>query len=104
MGTERGQVLKVDMNSRKIIEKYQSGQLFPIYNIRIANNFLLLGTCLGELHVLNHDLKDSKIVSAHEGMVALLHFSKDMVYSVGDDLVLRKWSFSKEGTLTETSH
>jgi hypothetical protein len=104
LGTERGRVIKVDMNSRKIIEKYDTDSQFPIYNLRVDNDFLIFGTCHGELHIVNHDLKEGRVVSAHQGMVALLWVTKDSVYSVGDDLVLRVWAFSKDGSIAEKRH
>lgn len=99
-GTEMGLVLKVDMNTRKIVDKYETGSKFPIFNLKIVQNYLILGTCQGEIHITSLDFTDKKIISAHEGMISLFSVDKDKLYSIGDDLVMRRWVVSKEGTLS----
>jgi hypothetical protein len=91
LGTESGCVLKVDLNSRKIVERYDSGSKFPIFNLKLTDNHIILGTCQGELHLTNLDLKEARVVSAHQAMVSILLLSGSLLYSIGDDLVLRVW-------------
>ena len=47
LGTEGGMVFRVDMNSKKVIEKYNTISNFPLFNLKIVNDFLVLGTCQG---------------------------------------------------------
>lgn len=68
--------------------------------MRIAKDFLVLGTCHGQIHMLSFSLKPLKVISAHKGMVALLHVDQKEVYSVGDEGVLRVWTY-RDSTLIE---
>jgi hypothetical protein len=104
LGTENGFVLKADMNSRKIVARYDSGSQLPIFNIRTIMAHLIFGTCQGELHIVDQHLSSGKVVSAHQAMVTLLLVVGSNVYSVGDDLVMRVWNLTKEVCLTETKN
>ena len=92
LGTEKGEVVKADLNTRKVMAKYHTEFEFPIINMRIGKDFLVLGTCHGQIHVLSFSLKPLTVVSAHKGMVTLLHADQNEVYSVGDEGVLRVWT------------
>ena len=52
LGTENGQILKVDMNNRRIVTKYDTCSSLPIINIKMVKDCVIAGTCKGELHVL----------------------------------------------------
>ena len=91
LGTESGAVLKVDLNSRKVVTSYDSGSKFPIFNIKTAKNRLILGTCQGELHLTDLDLKEARVISAHHAMISMLLISGSILYTTGDDMILRVW-------------
>lgn len=82
------------MNSRKILDKYETRSQFPIYNLRISKDSLFLSTCQGELHILTLDLKNNVAISAHQGLVTMMCISNGTLYTVGDDLALRVWKIS----------
>ena len=63
-----------------------------------------MGTCQGELHITDLDLKEARIISAHQAMVSKMLVSGSLLYSLGDDLVLRVWEISKDGSLIYKKH
>jgi hypothetical protein len=90
-------VIKTDLNTRKVMAKYHTEFEFPIITMRLAKDALVLGTCHGQIHLLSFSLKPLAVVSAHKGMVTLLHVDQDDVYSVGDEGVLRVWTCRDKG-------
>lgn len=47
LGTENGSVLMVDLNNRKIVSRYDTMSKLPIFNMKVANDHLIVGTCQG---------------------------------------------------------
>lgn len=44
------------------------------------------------------------MVAAHQAMIGILSQDDEKVYSVGEDMVLRVWQFSKQGNLQHIRH
>lgn len=101
LGTEEGQICWIDMNSRKFLGKYDSGSPFPLINIKQVKEYLLVGTCHGELHVVSANLERKRVISAHMGLVSGIAVEGSRVATVGDDQVIRVWDVEKEGVLSE---
>ena len=72
LGCVNGCVLKIDLNTRNIIAKYQTNSQLPIINMKIVKDFIVLGTCQGEIHIVDRELMTGKVVSAHQSMIYLL--------------------------------
>lgn len=53
LGTEQGTLLRVDMNYKKVVGKYQTNSEFPIMTTKTIGNHIIIGTCEGELHILD---------------------------------------------------
>lgn len=87
------------MNYKKVVGKYESGSEFPIMTTKTVGQHIIIGTCEGELHILDEQLQLAKIVSAHQAMITILLCNKDNIISVGDDLSIRFWQLSNQGSL-----
>ena len=53
LGMENGFLLKVDMNSKQIVGKYNTLSDFPILNTLVIGQHVLITTCDGEIHILD---------------------------------------------------
>lgn len=60
---------------------------------------MIIGTCEGELHILDDQLQESKVVAAHQAMITMLNVDNENMVSVGDDMAIRLWAVTKQGNL-----
>ena len=47
LGCENGSILKVDLNGRKVVGKYDSESKLPMTTLRWSEKFIIAGTCHG---------------------------------------------------------
>lgn len=63
----------------------------------------MAATCDGSIHVVGLEM-DSRSITAHYGAIYLLHIDhQNILYSFGDDAILRSFTISKDGLLTAAS-
>ena len=41
--------------------------------------------------MVDHSLKESRVISAHQAMVTMISVNNSRVFTVGDDFTLRVW-------------
>jgi len=78
---------------------YDTSSKLPLFSLVIVQDHLMVGTCNGQIHIMNLSFDKTRFLQAHDSIVTLMAADGKNLVTVDDNCTLRKWRIDESWCL-----